>query len=168
MSCGGAGLGYVWGVNPESLPMRRHLLAALLLIAPAAHAQTYAPAPSDGAPRVMMCELLDQSGTGWVPDFLMMTRQVSGPHAGRIEVFDPILQNLVRRPIQAVVTADGRRSITYGWALAGVRNQSGQYAERLDYRLSVRKSDGTAQMTVIAAGYENTMRGEGRCMTPEG
>lgn len=146
--------------------MRCLVLAALLLAAPA-HAQTYAPAPQ-GRPDVMMCELVDESGTGWVPDFLMMTRQVSGPQTGRIEVFDPILKDLVRRPIAAVVTGEDRRTRSYGWALAGVRNKSGQYAQRLDFRLTVSKSDGAAQMVVVAAGYENTMRGQGRCMTAQG
>ena len=146
--------------------MPRHILFACLLLASPAAAQTYAPAPAGQQPRVMMCELSDQSGTGWVPDFLMVTRQIAGPHTGRIEVYDPILQQLVRRPVQAVITADTRDSRSYGWALAGVRNQSGQFAQRLDYRLTVRKSDGTAQMVVTAQGYDNEMRGQGRCMSP--
>ena len=129
-----------------------------------AHAQGFGAGPP---PRVMMCELLDQSNTGWVPDFLMMTRQTAGPNSGRIEVYDPILQSLVRRPVQAVITADDAQSRSYGWALGGVRNQSGQYAARLDYRLTVRKSDGDARLTVVAAGYENTMLGLGRCASPQ-
>jgi hypothetical protein len=51
--------------------------------------------------------------------------------------FDAVLQNLVGRPIQAQITADSRRSRSYGWALAGVRNAAGQRTERLDYRLTV-------------------------------
>lgn len=118
-------------------------------------------------PVVMMCQIVDESGTGWVPDFLMLTRQVSGPNAGRIEVFDPVLQSLVRRPIQAHITADSRASRSYGWALAGVRNATGQRTERLDYRLTVSKVDGRAQMTAVAQGYDNTMTGRGICATPE-
>lgn len=144
--------------------MRRLSLALCLVTALPASAQEFGAAPP---PKVMMCRLQDDSGTGWVPDFLMLTRQTSGPHSGRIEVFDPILQRLVRRPVAATVTADGAEGRSYGWALSGVRNQSGQYAERLDYRLTVRKSDGQAWLTAHAAGYENTMQGQGRCMTPE-
>ena len=118
-------------------------------------------------PVVMMCQIVDESGTGWVPDFLMLTRQISGPNAGRIEVFDPVLQTLVRRPIEAKVTADSRTSRCYGWALAGVRNATGQRTERLDYRLTVSKVDGRAQMTAVAQGYDNTMTGRGICATPE-
>ncbi len=62
---------------------------------------------------VMMCQISDDSGTGWVPDFLMLTRQTSGPNAGRIEVFDPVLKTLVGRPIQAQITADTRESRSF-------------------------------------------------------
>ena len=125
------------------------------------------PAPGGSRPVVMMCQMVDDSGTGWVPDFLMLTRQISGPNAGRIEVFDPVLQTLVRRPIQAQITADSRASRSYGWALAGVRNATGQRTERLDYRLTVSKVDGRAQVTAVAQGYDNTMTGSGICATPE-
>ena len=125
------------------------------------------PAPTDSRPVVMMCQMIDESGTNWVPDFLMLTRQTSGPNAGRIEVFDAVLQNFVHRPIQAQITADNGKSRSYGWALAGVRNAAGQRTERLDYRLTVDKADGRARMTAIAAGYENTMTGHGICASPE-
>lgn len=146
--------------------MRRPFLFLLLpfLAAPALAQQM--PSPSDAARqglRVMMCEMQDESGTGWVPDFLMFTRQTTGPNAGRIEVFDPILQTLVHRPVPAVVTADDGKGRSYGWALANVRNQSGQRTARLDYRLTVRRSDGAAWLSVTAAGFDNTMQGRGRC-----
>ena len=96
-----------------------------------------------------------------------LTRQTAGPHSGRIEAFDPILQRLVRHPVPAAVTADDSAARSYGWALSGVRNQSGQFAARLDYRLTVRKADGQAWLTARAQGYENTMQGQGRCMTPD-
>lgn len=145
--------------------MRFLILAAILLAAPV-HLARAQPA---GAPpfRVMMCELVDESGTGWVPDFLMFTHQDQGPNAGRIEVFDPILRDLVGRPIKAVITNQDRRSLTFGWALAKVTNLSGQRTERLDYRLTVRISDGSAEMQATAAGYENTMLGRGRCLMPD-
>ena len=115
----------------------------------------------------MMCQISDDSGTGWVPDFLMLTRQTSGPNAGRIEVFDPVLKTLVGRPIQAQITADTRESRSYGWALAGVRNAAGQRAERLDYRLTVDKADGRARVTAIAQGYDSNMTGSGVCASPD-
>lgn len=151
--------------------MHRPFLCLFLMMLAAPATAQQLPAPSDAARqglRVMMCEMQDESGTGWVPDFLMLTRQTVGPNAGRIEVFDPILQNLVRRPVPAVVTADDGRGRSYGWALAKVRNQSGQYTERLDYRLTVRRSDGAAWITATAAGFENTMHGRGRCVTQSG
>ncbi|WP_134678399.1 hypothetical protein [Paracoccus ravus] len=136
-------------------------VACLLLFSPAGLAQ-----PRQPELRVMMCEIIDESGTGWVPDFLMLTRQTEGPQAGRIEVFDPILKDLVRRPIKAVVTADDRQSRSYGWALGKVRNHSGQYAERLDFRLRVSKADGSATLLVTAEGYANRMTGAGQCVSP--
>lgn len=146
--------------------MRRHVFPLLLaaVIANPALAQTL---PPQQPLRVMMCDFRDDSGTGWVPGFLMMTRHASGAETTRIEVYDPILQQLVRRPIKAVITQDGARARTYGWALAGVTNQSGQVAKRLDFRLTVRKSDGSAKMVVTAEGYENTMKGQGRCASGE-
>lgn len=149
--------------------MRRPFLFFLLpMLATPVWAQQM-PLPPDSARqglRVMMCEMQDESGTGWVPDFLMFTRQTKGANAGRIEVFDPILQTLVHRPIPAVVTADDGKGRSYGWALANVRNQSGQRTERLDYRLTVRRSDGVAWISVTAVGFENVMQGRGRCVMP--
>ncbi|MTH76524.1 hypothetical protein [Paracoccus aestuariivivens] len=144
--------------------MRHFLPAALLLALPLTAQGQEAQQPL----RVMMCEMVDESGSGWVPEFLMFTRQDAGPHQGRIEVFDPILQKLVRRPIEAVVTVDTPLSRTYGWALGGVKNHSGQYTERLDYRLKVSKATGRADLQVKAQEYENVMRGNGRCVSPDG
>ncbi|WP_149764930.1 hypothetical protein [Paracoccus thiocyanatus] len=138
------------------------LLAGLLLAPAAALAQDWGQEP----PVVMMCQMIDESGTGWVPEFIMMTRQTSGPRQGRIEVFDPILQRIVGQPIQAVITADDAASRSYGWALAGVRNASGQRTERLDYRLVVQKADGRARVTATALGYANVMAGTGVCGSP--
>ena len=149
-------------------PIRALILALMPLAlgaASPADAQTR-PRPAAERPVVMMCQMIDESGTGWVPDFLMFTRQVAGPRTGRIEVFDAVLQNLVGRPIQAQIVADDRRSRSYGWALAGVRNAAGQRTARLDYRLTVQKSDGRARITATAQGYDNTMTGTGICGSP--
>lgn len=137
-------------------------LFLLLAASPAVQAQT---APH--AVRVMMCEMVDDSGTGWVPEFLMFTRQDSGPNAGRIEVYDPILHDLVGHPIKAVVTADDAGGRSYGWALARVRNRSGQLAERLDFRLRVSRKDGHAELLVTPQGYDNVLRGQGRCASTD-
>ncbi|WP_199260790.1 hypothetical protein [Paracoccus binzhouensis] len=150
-------------MRPAPIPSAL-LLIALLLPGPGLRAQQDL-APQQ-PPVVMMCQILDESGTGWVPEFIMMTRQTSGPRQGRIEVFDPILQNLLGRPIEARITADDRRSRSYGWALAGVSNAAGQRTERLDYRLTVRKADGTASITAVAQGYDNVMTGTGVCGSP--
>lgn len=126
----------------------------------------HAQAPTE--PVVMLCQIRDESGTGWVPEFLILTRQRSGPNAGRVEVFDPVLKSLLGHPIQAYVTADGARERRYGWALAGVRNQSGQRTERLDYRLILDKRDGSARIEATAQGYDNAMTGRGVCGSPPG
>ncbi|KGJ03812.1 hypothetical protein SAMN04487972_11642 [Paracoccus halophilus] len=139
------------------------LACALILVPPARGVMA-----QEQRPAVLMCQMIDESGTGWVPDFLMLTRRTSGPESGRIEVFDGVLQTLVGRPIQAFVTADGRDSRSYGWALAGVRNAAGQRAERLDYRLTVHKADGAARLEVVAQGYDNIMTGSGVCGSPDG
>ena len=150
------------------------VLALLILSAGPAMARGRAPVPAQAPaqaavprPRVMMCELIDESGTGWVPEFVMFTRQTGGPHAGRLEVFDPLLQTLVRHPIEAYVTEDTPARRTYGWALAKVHNSAGQFTERMDFRLTVQKADGSAAIAVVAQGYDNVMRGRGRCAVPE-
>ncbi|MFB9224917.1 hypothetical protein [Paracoccus cavernae] len=110
-------------------------------------------------PIAMLCAFEDKGYSGWVPEIVMVTRQENG----RIEAFDPILQSLVGKPIKAVVVSDTRHERVYGWALAGVRNASGQWAERIDFRLSLRKSDSSAVMTVTPSGYDNVITGEGVC-----
>lgn len=117
-----------------------------------------------GDPVVMICGFEELGPpTGWVPELVIVTRQTNG----RIEVFDPILQQYVGRPIQAYVTQDDRRTRTYGWALAGVRNKSGQWAERLDFRLTLNKRDSSAAMTVEAQDYDNRILGRGACGNPQ-
>lgn len=145
------------------------LLTAIGLTLPLAatgqQGQTRNPAGNSAEatpPVVMICAFEDATGTGWVPEVVILTRQANG----RIEVFDTILQALVGRPIEAKITADSRRLRTYGWALAGVRNEVGQRAERLDYRLTVTKPDARADMTIQAQGYDNTITGHGICGQP--
>ncbi len=157
--------------------MRRHPIAAFACaltllgsgLSPAfAQARPQAGAP-DGAgaagsvaPVAMLCAFEDMGYSGWVPEIVMLTRQQNG----RIEVFDPILQTLVGKPIKAVITADNRRERSYGWALAGVTNASGQWSERIDFRLTLRKSDATARMVVTPKGYDNVITGQGICGNP--
>lgn len=129
------------------------------LAAPTTQQSPTTPVPP---PVAMLCAFEDKGYSGWVPEIVMLTRQ----HNGRIEVFDPILQSLVGKPIKAVVVQDNRRERTYGWALAGVRNASGQWSERIDFRLILRKSDATAQMEVTPKGYDNVITGRGICGNP--
>ena len=137
------------------------LLVVSALSAGAAMAQGKAqPAPSRAqAPVAMLCAFEDKGYSGWVPEIVMVTRQANN----RIEVFDPILQTLVGKPILAVITADSAKSRSYGWALAGVRNASGQRAERIDFRLTVSKTTARAEMVVTPKGYDNVITGEGIC-----
>lgn len=136
--------------------------SAMALPASAQQQAQRRPAPQAERPVVMLCQFTEATPSGWIPDVVIITRQASG----RIEVFDPILQALVGKPIAATVTSDTRREKTYGWALAGVRNASGQWAERLDYRLVVRKSDGDATIVMQAKDYDNTLIGSGVCGQP--
>lgn len=118
--------------------------------------------PAGPSPVVMICAFQDADGTGWVPEVVIVTRQSTG----RIEVFDPILQALVGRPIKAEVTGDSARERRYGWALAGVRNAVGQWTERLDFELAVVKSDSRAVLSIKAQGYDNMITGNGVCGQP--
>ena len=128
---------------------------------------TAVPLAAQPTPRpiVMICGLEEQGQvTGWIPEMVMITRQASG----RVEVFDPILQQLVGRPIKAFVVADSPRERSYAWALAGVRNRSGQWTDRLDFRLTVTKADASAVMVVTAQDYDNVITGRGQCGQPRG
>ncbi len=140
-------------------PALTALLAAIALQALPVTAQQ--PAEPE-RPVVMICALEEEGVTGWVPAVVVVTRQANG----RIEVFDPILQAYVGRPIKAVVTADDRRKRSYGWALGNVKNAAGQRAERVDFRLTLNKADSTATITVQAKDYDNLITGKGVCGSP--
>lgn len=127
-----------------------------------APATTARPEPAGTSPVVMICAFQDADGTGWVPEVVIVTRQSTG----RIEVFDPILQALVGRPIKAEVVGDSPRERRYGWALAGVRNAVGQWTERLDFELAVIKADSRAILSIRAQGYDNMITGNGICGQP--
>lgn len=134
------------------------VLSALMLILGQGASAQQPPA----RPIVMICGLEEDGTTGWIPEGLIITRQENG----RIEVFDPILQQYVGHPIEAKVTADSRTERTYGWALGKVRNRSGQKTERLDFRLTVLKADATVVMTVQAQDFDNLITGYGFCSQP--
>lgn len=121
-------------------------------------------AQSATRPIVMICGLEEEGiVTGWIPEMVMITRQGNG----RVEVFDPILQQLVGRPIKAFVVADSAGERSYAWALAGVRNRSGQWTERLDFQLTVTKANARGVMTVKAQDYDNVITGRGQCGQPQ-
>lgn len=141
------------------------LAAAMTGFALLATAVPLAAQPTTPQPIVMICGLEEQGQvTGWIPEMVMITRQASG----RVEVFDPILQQLVGRPIKAFVVADSPRERSYAWALAGVRNRSGQWTDQLDFRLTVTKADASAVMVVTAQDYDNVITGRGQCGQPQG
>lgn len=137
----------------------RNLLAGLTVAAALAPAL---PVQAQGRPVVMLCSFDERNPGGWIPEVVLLTRQESG----RVEVFDPILRALVGRPIEARVVADNRRERVYGWALAGVRNMNGQWADRMDFRLTLHKADSTATMVISVQDYDNVITGRGVCGQP--
>lgn len=138
---------------------RSFLLWAVSACLPLGLAGAVAAQQPPGRPVVMICGIEEDGDTGWIPEGIIVTRQENG----RIEVFDPILQQFVGHPIEAKITADTRTKRTYGWALGKVRNRSGQKTERLDFRLTLNKADATVVMTVEAQDYDNRIIGYGFC-----
>ncbi|MFD1882254.1 hypothetical protein [Paracoccus pacificus] len=111
-------------------------------------------------PLVYFCQLVEQGRSGWVPDFLA----VSHTPNGRIVVQDPIIQYYQNAPIEARIVVDNTVRRTYAWSLRGTRDDTGQRATSLDYRLTIQKAGGAASLSVIPRGYDNSMQGRGNCI----
>lgn len=135
-------------------------LAVFALFSSPALAERMRPAfkaPPGG--HIVVCQMREQGHSNWIaPQIVLVVDK-----AGKILVNDAVIEHVMGRPVEAVVMTDNTKRITYGWTVKGARDRSAQYAQALDYRLTVMKADQKARLSMLPRGYSNTVQGIGTC-----
>ena len=129
-------------------------------LAPILAASLALAAPASAAPILYTCAFESARGGYWVAPEMAVAYDES---VGRATVSDPIAQHFTGGPVQGRVVSDTPDALGIRWDLSRIRTDRQQFIAKLMYRLTIRKSDGRANVSVTPAGYANAFRAPGRC-----
>jgi hypothetical protein len=117
-------------------------------------------APALPAQVAYTCVLDVPASQAWVPAQVIVLTQQGSQDA---LVNDPIINHFLKAPQKARVVADNPKRITFVWSLPNIRNGTGQFTSKFEYRLSFLKV--TKQASVIAKplGYPDNFTAFGTC-----
>ena len=104
------------------------------------------------------CQLKVSKADGWVPKEVVIFRD-----GDAVTVLDPIIQYYKKKPLQAKVSVDNAKRVTFAWTLDGIKNASGQYVSGMIYRASIQKASNKVQIIAKPQRYANQFRGNGVC-----
>lgn len=103
------------------------------------------------------------SQTGWISPVVLV--EMSG---AEIKVADLPLLQLKGQAVTGRIVVDNSVRRTFAWEMKDVRGSRRQYANSLNYRMSVRKDDHSAMITMTPLGYANIFRETGSCTVRAG
>lgn len=78
-------------------------------------------------------------------------------------VMDPFLAYFKKPPQRVEIFVDNPKRITYGWTVERVSSDSNNFAARVNFRLTLIKSDRRASLTVQPTGFRSEAAW-GRCL----
>lgn len=107
-----------------------------------------------------VCEIQPRGGSSWIPE--IVTVDVDR-NSGRVLVNDPIINHFVKRPLEAKISVENTRRITFAWDLEDVSNSRNQFVPIFIFRLTVAKATNAASITAKPTGYVNNFQGFGKC-----
>jgi hypothetical protein len=96
----------------------------------------------------------------FIPDQMFIVRDIA---TQAIDVYDPVINRVVKRPIAAKVSVDTPKRLEIGWTLTHVPLQRGGDGTAI-YALTFIKSTQNYYESVIVAGHRNTESTEGHCI----
>lgn len=116
--------------------------------------------PALARPVTYQCRLEVAQADGWVPDQVVILHE---PGAKTALVNDPLIRHFLKEPVEAKVTTDNDKRITFEWKLKMIKNRAGQVAPQFIYRATVQKADRSIRIKAIPAGYPNFFEAGGTC-----
>jgi len=94
---------------------------------------------------------------GWVPDVVFI---VVDDTKATIEVYDPIIDHFVGKPIAATMTGDTKARKSFSWDVQfSVKGQGGRMSYSLTYYVNGRP----AKISAVPGSYDNRFTDEGSC-----
>lgn len=116
--------------------------------------------PALARPVTYQCRLEVSKADGWVPDQVVIQHE---PGTKTALVNDPLIRHFVKQPVEAKVTTDNDKRITFEWKLKMIKNRAGQVAPQFIYRATLMKADKSIRIKAIPAGYPNFFESGGTC-----
>lgn len=130
-------------------------------------ALTLAPLAAQAAVTIYDCRF--STGTArdgnWIPAVLLLRHDTA---TGKIVVFDPIIKLFVGTPIEARMTEETPRRVTFSWVVDARNLPREHQAARMNYRLNYYRNGQPARMSATPSGYDNDWTGEGTCTLRKG
>lgn len=125
-----------------------------------------APLARDNVPEryTYVCQFPQtKAGGGWISPAVLVEMQ-----GGAVKVADLPLLQLKGQAVEGRIVVDNAARRTFAWEMKGVRSATRQYAPSLNYRMSVRKDDNSAMITMTPLGFGNIFQESGGCAVRAG
>lgn len=109
---------------------------------------------------VYQCSIKQNAGNGnWLSEIVVVSVDTDNKRA---LVFDPIIQHFNGEAIEAKISVENAKRITFTWELSDTESASGQ-DPRMVYRLTVLRATNAASMTGQALGFLGPYTAQGKC-----
>lgn len=92
----------------------------------------------------------------WIAENLVVAEQ-----EGMVAVYDNVIHHFHGEPLEARLDTDNDARTTFVWEVKA-KDKANQYA-RIKYRMTIMKSDRTANITAVPQGYADVFTATGRC-----
>lgn len=116
--------------------------------------------PALARPVTYECRLDVSRADNWVPEQVVIQHE---PGSDTALVNDPLIHHFMKKPVEAKVTTDNDKRITFEWKLKMIKNKAGQVAPQFIYRATLQKADKSIRIKAIPAGYPNFFESGGTC-----
>lgn len=122
--------------------------------------------PLQAAVLVYQCQIDTRSGKGWIPEVVIVAHD---PAAKTVLVSDPIIFEFNdRKPLEAKVTVQNDRRLSFTWRFERFRAPTGQFVSSFVYRGTYVKARNRMVVSAKPLGYVDNLRGEGPCQVSQG
>jgi hypothetical protein len=109
---------------------------------------------------VYQCSIKQNARNGnWLPEVVVVSVDTQNKRA---LAFDPVIKRFNGDAIEARITVENAKRITFSWELSDTDDVIGQDA-RMVYRLTILKGTKAASMTGQALGYVGPYTSQGTC-----
>ena len=115
------------------------------------------------APVSYVCEYAAYTRTGWVPEKALY---IIDEAKGTASAYDGFIRHLREKPMAVEMQKSGK-TIRMNYTLDGIPMQ-GNSLGYVSYTVRLNPTRGKSSMTVILRGFDNEIRGSGKCAVQNG